>query len=118
MKFDNKVLKGLEICGKGEPCCACPYWDRHRNDGEKDEIACTDELFLDASAEIKRLLKENEQFKKRQAFGKSLCVKGIPKDAIIFTKDKWLVINMESKDLGDAIKGCVDYLTKNARGNE
>lgn len=37
-------------------------------------------------------------------------------DTIIGVKDKWLVINMESEKLGEAIKSCVDYLTKNARG--
>ena len=37
------------------------------------------------------------------------------KETIIGTKNKWLVINVESKDLGKAIKSCLDYLTKNAR---
>lgn len=42
-------------------------------------------------------------------------------DMIIdYSKDKWLVINTESKFLGEAIKHCLDYLTKDARrdGNE
>lgn len=37
---------------------------------------------------------------------------------IVFTKDKWLVLNMDSKDLGAAIKAVVDYCTKNARVGE
>ena len=42
----------------------------------------------------------------------------IPDEPIIFTKDKWLVINMESKDLGKVMKICMDCLTKNAKGCE
>lgn len=38
-------------------------------------------------------------------------------ETIISVKDKWLVINMESTNLSAAIKACVDYLTKNARGD-
>ena len=39
----------------------------------------------------------------------------ISDDDIIFTKGKWLVLNMESEDLGGAIKSIIDYCTKNAR---
>ena len=39
-------------------------------------------------------------------------------NAIIFVKDKWLMLNMESQDLGKAIKTCIDYLTKNARAGD
>lgn len=31
---------------------------------------------------------------------------------IIYTQGKWLVLNMESEDLGKAIKLCMDFLTK------
>lgn len=69
----NKVLKGLEICGKGEPCGTCPYFERHRNKGRKDEIACTDALFLDAREEMKRLKAENEQLKIEQTYEENLA---------------------------------------------
>lgn len=36
-------------------------------------------------------------------------------NAIIFVKNNWLMLNMESQDLGKAIKSCVDYLIKNAK---
>ena len=39
----------------------------------------------------------------------------IPDIDIIYTKDKWLVLNMESEHLGKAIKSIIDYCTKNAR---
>lgn len=42
----------------------------------------------------------------------------IPDDDIIFTKGKWLVLNMESKDLGAAIKSVVDYSTKTQGGGK
>lgn len=35
----------------------------------------------------------------------------IPDTDIIFTKDNWLVLNMDSKDLGAAIKSVIDYCT-------
>lgn len=41
----------------------------------------------------------------------------IPDTDIIYTKDKWLVLNMESEDLGAAIKYTIDYCTKNAKAN-
>lgn len=31
---------------------------------------------------------------------------------IIYVQDKWLVLNMESEQLGKAIKTSIDYLTK------
>jgi hypothetical protein len=34
--------------------------------------------------------------------------------SIIFTKDSWLVLNMESKDLGAAIKSIIDHCTRTA----
>ena len=40
----------------------------------------------------------------------------IPDTDIIFTKDNWLVLNMDSKDLGAAIKSFIDYCTREARG--
>lgn len=39
-------------------------------------------------------------------------------EAIIFVKDKWLMLNMESEHLGEAIKRSVDYLIKNAKERE
>ena len=43
----------------------------------------------------------------------------LPNDEpIIFVKDNWLMLNMESEHLGEAIKRSVDYLTKNARERE
>lgn len=36
----------------------------------------------------------------------------ISDECIIHVKDNWLAINMDSKDLGKAIKTCIDYLTK------
>ena len=36
-------------------------------------------------------------------------------ETIMYTKDKWLVINIESERLGEAIKHCLDCLTKDAR---
>lgn len=40
----------------------------------------------------------------------------LPNDEpIIFVKDNWLMLNIESEYLGEAIKRSVDYLTKNAR---
>lgn len=39
-------------------------------------------------------------------------------ESIIYTKGKWLMLNMESEHLGEAIKRSVDYLTKNARARE
>ena len=35
-------------------------------------------------------------------------------DMIIYTKGKWLVLNMESQDLGKAIKMCMKQLNYNA----
>ena len=35
-------------------------------------------------------------------------------EVIIYVKGNWLMLNMESKDLGRAIKATVDYSTKNA----
>ncbi len=35
----------------------------------------------------------------------------IPDTVIIHTKDKWLVLNMESEHLGGAIKSVIDYCT-------
>lgn len=46
---------------------------------------------------------------------RKVTVVEIPDDMIIFTKDKWLVINMESEDLGKAIKTCMNYLTHERR---
>ena len=37
---------------------------------------------------------------------------------IIYTQDKWLVINMESDKLGKAIKTCMEYLTKDAKRSD
>lgn len=43
----------------------------------------------------------------------------LPNDEMImYVKDKWLMLNMESEHLGEAIKRSVDYLTKNARARE
>ena len=40
----------------------------------------------------------------------------VPDDQnIIFVKDNWLMLNVESEYLGKAIKHCVDYLTKDAK---
>ena len=39
-------------------------------------------------------------------------------DAIIFVKDNWLMLNIESKHLGEAIKRSVEYLIKNAKERE
>ena len=40
----------------------------------------------------------------------------LPNDEmIIYTNDNWLMLNMESEHLGEAIKRCVDYLTQNAQ---
>ena len=36
----------------------------------------------------------------------------VPNDAIIYVQDKWLVLNMESKDLGEAIKRIIDCANK------
>jgi hypothetical protein len=36
-------------------------------------------------------------------------------ETIMYTKDKWLVINIESERLGEAIKHCLDCLTEDAR---
>lgn len=36
-------------------------------------------------------------------------------ETIMYTKDKWLVINTESEKLGEAIKCCLDALTKGVR---
>lgn len=33
----------------------------------------------------------------------------IPDEDIVYTKDKWLVLNMESEHLGKAIKQIIDY---------
>ena len=38
-----------------------------------------------------------------------------PDDAIMYVKDNWLMLNVESKHLGEAINQCVKYLTKNAK---
>ena len=46
---------------------------------------------------------------------KQVTILEIPDDVIMFTKDKWLVINMESEDLGKAIKSCMEYLTHERR---
>ena len=34
----------------------------------------------------------------------------VPDDTIMYIQDKWLVINTESEQLGEAIKGCLDNL--------
>lgn len=39
----------------------------------------------------------------------------LPDNTIIFVNDNWLVLNMESENLGKAIKMCVDYLTKDLK---
>ena len=39
-------------------------------------------------------------------------------ETIMYVKDNWLMLNLESEHLGEAIKRSVDYLTKNARARE
>lgn len=39
------------------------------------------------------------------------------KETIIGTKNKWLVINMESKRLGEAIKHTIDYCVGERKDN-
>ena len=39
----------------------------------------------------------------------------LPNDAVLFVKDNWFMLNIESEYLGNAIKNCVNYLTKNAK---
>ena len=36
----------------------------------------------------------------------------LPDDTIIFVNDNWLVLNMESKDLGEAIKRIIEQALK------
>lgn len=36
-------------------------------------------------------------------------------EAIVFVQDNWLMLNIESEHLGEAIKQCVKYLTQNAK---
>lgn len=39
-------------------------------------------------------------------------------ETIIYVKDNWLMLNMESERLGEAIKRSIDYLTKGAKERE
>ena len=67
--------------------------------------------FIESQEEhIKQLEEEDEEL------NAEVEVLKIPCGTIIYTKDKWLVLNMESQDLGRAIKSCVEYLTKNEKG--
>ena len=59
---------------------------------------------------------EQTEDKHCRHFKNKASVIEVPDEAIISIKDKWLVINTENKDLGRAIKYCMDYLTKDARG--
>ena len=52
-------------------------------------------------------------FKPKSRFVELSC-----EETIMYVKDNWLMLNMESEHLGEAIKRCVDYLTKNARDRE
>lgn len=45
-------------------------------------------------------------------------INDVTEEMAIYTKDNWLVLNMESQDLGKAIKTCIEYLIKNARGED
>lgn len=42
----------------------------------------------------------------------------IPDKDIIYTKGKWLVLNIESNDLGKAIKAVINYLTNGGAGKD
>ena len=54
-----------------------------------------------------------EFFKPKSRFVELPC-----EETIMYVKDNWLMLNMESEHLGEAIKRSVDYLTKNARDRE
>ena len=54
-----------------------------------------------------------DHFKPKSRFVELSC-----EETIMYVKDNWLMLNMESEHLGEAIKRCVDYLTKNARDRE
>ncbi len=42
----------------------------------------------------------------------------VPDDTIIYIKNKWLVLNSGNENLSEAIKYCMDYLTKDARSED
>ena len=42
----------------------------------------------------------------------------VPDDTIIYIKNKWLVKNSGNENLSEAIKYCMDYLTKDARSED
>jgi hypothetical protein len=84
-------------------------------------MTCKDCVHYEVCAENDAMLGENtideivgvenhcEYFKPKSRFVE------VPDDKnIIFVKDNWLMLNMESEHLGEAIKASVDYLTKNA----
>ena len=47
--------------------------------------------------------------KECQHFINKSTIIDIPDDMILYVQDKWLVINMESDDIGKAMKSIVDY---------
>ena len=73
-------------------------------------MRCKECIHCDVCIGIQELFGGCKAFKPQ-----SKCIVIPDDEVIIYTKDNWLMINMESKDLGRAMKQSVDYLTKNAK---
>ena len=69
----------------------------------------------DATNSIEETKKKRENQEVCSAFINKADIFCIPDDTIVYLKDKWLVLNTESKQLS---RYCLNYLTKDARRDD
>lgn len=93
MKFGG-LVKGRRYVMTCKDCIGYKFCSKERNGQTKfygKEIACNN---------VEDLCND---------FKNKLTIFDIPDDTIMYVQGKWLVLNMESEQLGETIKRCTDY---------